>query len=297
VTIRTESIQQYIGQTLYDDGGNKIGKIGAIFLDDETGQPEWVTVSTGFFGTNESFVPVADATGRDDGLTVPFSKDKVKGAPNVDVDQGHLSSDEEENLYRYYDLQYSDSASGTGLPGTVGSPGSAGTTGESNVGRTDLVQRDEDFDDDDSTGMSAGPMNRRGTPIDDSSDVGDDAMTRSEERVNVGTETVATGRARLRKWVETEHEQVEVPVRKEKVRLESEPITDENRGEAYSGADITEDQHEVTVHEERPVVQTEAVPVERVRLAKDQEQETQTVGAQVRKERVDLDADQDVDRR
>jgi uncharacterized protein (TIGR02271 family) len=122
-------------------------------------------------------------------------------------------------------------------------------------------------------------------------------MTRSEERLNVGKETVPTGKARLRKWVETEQQQVEVPVRKEKVRLESEPITDANQGQAYSGPDISEDEHEVTIREERPVVETEAVPVERVRLATETDEETRTVGGEVRKEKVDLDADENVDRR
>jgi uncharacterized protein (TIGR02271 family) len=332
VTITVETIQQYIGKNLFDDGGNKIGKIGAVFLDDATGQPEWLTVSTGFFGTNESFVPVADASTRDDGLTVPYSKDKVKDAPNVDVDRGHLSSDEEAHLYRYYGLEYSTSASDTNLPagsagtgrsrsesdrsetGTSASPAYATTertvdggdgtayddtsttdADRSNVGRTDLIQQDEDYDGDPSTGMSAGPSGPDAGRS--SSDLGGDAMTRSEERLNVGTEQVTTGKARLRKWVETEHQQVEVPVRKEKVRLETEPVTKDNLGEAYSGPDITEDEHEVTLTEERPVVETEAVPVERVRVTKDVEEQTQTVGGEVRKERVGLDSDQDVDRR
>jgi uncharacterized protein (TIGR02271 family) len=210
-----------------------------------------------------------------------------RDAPNVDVDQGHLSTDEEQTLYSHYGLQYSQDTGNSQVSGN--------SQDESNIGRTDLVQHDADYDDNDATGMSAGPTNRRGTPVDDRSD--EDAMTRSEERLNVGTETVATGRDRLRKWVETEHQQVEVPVRKEKVRLESEPITDDNRDDAYTGPDIAEGEHEVTVREERPVVETEAVPVERVRVAKESEQVPRTVEGDVRKERVDLDADEDIDRR
>jgi hypothetical protein len=50
-------------------------------------------------------------------------------------------------------------------------------------------------------------------------------MTRSEERLRVGTETREAGRARLRKYVVTEHQQVSVPVSREEVTLEHEPVT------------------------------------------------------------------------
>ncbi|GHE82205.1 hypothetical protein GCM10017786_11220 [Amycolatopsis deserti] len=117
----------------------------------------------------------------------------------------------------------------------------------------------------------------------------DDAMTRSEERLRVGTEQRERGRARLRKYVVTETEQVEVPVSREEVRLEREPITDANRHQAMDGPVISEEEHEVVLREERPVVDTEAVPVERVRLAKEQVQDTETVAGEVRKERIESD--------
>ena len=114
-------------------------------------------------------------------------------------------------------------------------------------------------------------------------------MTRSEEQLRAGTERVEAGRARLRKYVVTETQQVEVPVSREEVRLEREPITDANRGDARSGPAISEEEHEVTLHEERPVVQTEAVPVERVRLDKETVTGTETVSGDVRKEQVEVD--------
>jgi len=92
----------------------------------------------------------------------------------------------------------------------------------------------------------------------------DDAMTRSEERLRVGKETRETGKVRLRKYVTVEEEQQTVPVRREHVRVEREPITDENRDSAMAGPDIAEAEHEVILHEERPVAATETVPVERV---------------------------------
>ena len=114
-------------------------------------------------------------------------------------------------------------------------------------------------------------------------------MTRSEEQLRVGTEKVEAGRARLRKYVVTEQQTVQVPVSHEEVRLEREPITDANRGEALAGGTITEEEHEVVLHAERPVVTTEAVPVERVRLGTETITDQQSVTGEVRKEQVELD--------
>ncbi|MFJ5730968.1 YsnF/AvaK domain-containing protein [Streptomyces paradoxus] len=85
-------------------------------------------------------------------------------------------------------------------------------------------------------------------------------MTRSEEEMHVGTERREAGRVRLRKYVVTEEQQRAVPARHEEVRVEREPITDANRGDAMAGPDISEAEHEVTLHEEEPVVETRAVP-------------------------------------
>ena len=115
----------------------------------------------------------------------------------------------------------------------------------------------------------------------------DDAMTRSEEQLHVGTEGVEAGRARLRKYVVTENVTQTVPVSHEEVRLEREPISDANRDAALSGEPITEEEHEVTLHAERPVVEKEAVPVERVRLTTDTVTEEAQVNETVRKEQID----------
>jgi uncharacterized protein (TIGR02271 family) len=122
---------------------------------------------------------------------------------------------------------------------------------------------------------------------------GDDAMTRSEEELKVGTTREQTGRVRLRKWVETEQVETTVPLRKETARLEREPITDANRDEALSGAEITEAEHEIVLHEEEPVVEKRTVPKERVSLKKDVETEERTVSEEVRKERIEAEGDLD----
>ncbi|HYT09777.1 MAG TPA: PRC and DUF2382 domain-containing protein [Mycobacteriales bacterium] len=255
------------GATARDSAGDKIGKVSQVYLDDQSGRPEWVTVRTGLLGTRESFVPLAAARLDGDDLVLDVSKDKVSDAPQIDED-GHLSPQDEAELYRYYGI---DAGPGPGRASGDARPGHAG-------GEAGSVYAD---------GGDSTPPTSVGR--DTSGPTTDDAMTRSEEQLRAGTEQVETGRARLRKHVVTERQQVEVPVSREEVRLEREPITDANRGEAYGGPDISEEEHEVTLRAERPVVQTEAVPVERVRLDKDRVSDTETVSGEVRKEQVELD--------
>jgi uncharacterized protein (TIGR02271 family) len=239
--------------------GQKIGSIGQIYSDDSTGEPSFVTVMTGLFGTAESFVPLANATVDGNDIRVSYDKDLVKDAPRVDPD-GAITSTEVQQLYAYYGL-----SSGVGYTSGTDTTGVAGT-------------RDYDTNDDATGYDTSGPTT-------------DDAMTRSEERLNVGTRTEEAGRARLRKYVVTENVTQTVPVSREEVRLEREPITDENVGAARSGPDISEEEHEVVLHQERPVVEKEAVPVERVRLGTETVTSEETVSEDVRKEQIDSDLD------
>jgi uncharacterized protein (TIGR02271 family) len=143
----------------------------------------------------------------------------------------------------------------------------------------------------DGSDLAGNPAGVRGR--DTSGPTTDTAMTRSEERLHVGTENVQTGRARLRKYVVTETVTTAVPVSHEEVRLEREPITEANRDAALSGPAISEEEHEMTLHAERPVVAKEAVPVERVRLGTETVTQEQQVSEQVRKEQInepDVDA-------
>lgn len=120
---------------------------------------------------------------------------------------------------------------------------------------------------------------------------GEDAMTRSEEELRVGTRKRERGRVRLRKYVVTENATQTVPVRREEVRVEREPITDANVDQALQGTEISEGEHEVVLHDEEPVVETRAVPKERVRLDTDTTTEQREISEEVRKERIDVDDD------
>jgi uncharacterized protein (TIGR02271 family) len=246
--ITTDQTQQLLtgGGNVIDNDGDKIGSIGQVFLDDQSGQPEWVTVKTGMFGGGESFVPLRDSEIDGSDIRVPYDKDKVKDAPRISDADSHLDEAEEAMLYEYYG--YGD---------------------EYSAGDGDRSSYDSGHD--------------------TSDDNTDSAMTRSEEELHVGTQTEARGKARLRKYVVTENVTKTVPVQREEVRLEREPITDANRGEALDGPAISEDEHEITLNEERLVVEKEAVPVERVRLEKDTVTEERQVDEEVRKEKIEVD--------
>src|SRR5687768_4254787 len=117
----------------------------------------------------------------------------------------------------------------------------------------------------------------------------DDAMTRSEEELRVGTAERESGRVRLKKYVVEDEVTQTVPVRREEVRLEREPITDGNAGAATDGPVISDDEHEVVLHEEEPVAEKQVVPKERVRLDKEAHTEERQVSDTVRKVEIEVD--------
>lgn len=238
----------WIGADVVDETGDKIGSLDNIYMDRATGEPEWLSVKTGMFGNKSSFVPIAGAGADGEDLRVPYAKDLVKDAPNVDEEDGYLAPEEEQRLYQHYGRDYQ-----------AWDDTQTDTTGD--VGHD-----------------TSGPDT-------------DSAMTRSEEELQVGTRSVEAGRVRLRKYVVTENVTTTVPVRKERVRLEREPITDANIGDATSGSDISEEEHEVILHEEEVVVAKQAVPKERVRLDTDTVVEDQQVSEEVRKEQVEVEGD------
>jgi uncharacterized protein (TIGR02271 family) len=236
---------EWRGREVVDSDGDKIGTLEEVYLDQQTGEPEWATVTTGFFGMKQSFVPLSDAEPTRGRVVVPYSKDQVKEAPSIDPD-GELSQQEEEQLYGHYGAKYEPLVEGDER-GAVGEEVSGPTT--------------------------------------------DEAMTRSEEEVRVGTAQRERGRARLRKYVVTEQVETTVPVQHEEVRVEREPITEDNVDRAMEGPEISEEEHEVVLHEEEPLVDKRVVPKERVRLEKDTVTEQAEVSEEVRKERIEAEGE------
>ena len=158
--ITQDQLRNVVGATAYDRDGDKIGKVGQLYYDDATDQPTWVTVNTGFFGTHQSFVPVSGAGFNGDRVTVAYDKATVKDAPKI-AEDGHLSPQEEQQLYRYYGVDYNAGEAAGQAPG-----------------------RDGAYDD------APGAVGR-----DTSGPTTDNAMTRSEEQLRVGTETQVAGKA------------------------------------------------------------------------------------------------------
>lgn len=271
----TTSAYDFRDRTLVDRDGQKIGKIDELYLDEEGGQPEWALVNTGLFGTKKTFVPIKDAQPAGEDLQAPVTKEQVKDAPRIEADQ-ELSESEERQLFEHYGVPYT-------------TEGSTTAQGQPQTGRT----RDREA----IAGERRDRIDDRGTVGRDvSGPTSDEAMTRSEEELRVGTTERETGRVRLRKYVVTEPVTKTVPVQREEVRLEREPITDANRGDAMAGPEISDEEHEVILHEEEPVVEKRVVPKERVRLEKDTVADEREITEEVRKEQIDTEGVQETGR-
>ncbi len=257
-----------------DPRGEKIGSVKQVWLDGQTGDPVWASVHTGLFGMKETFVPLQRAEMHDDQVQIPVAKEQVKDAPKIEAAGDRMSEADQAALYQHYGV------AGPGR-GTAGSGKQQGQQqGGQAGGRTDRGRMSGDLAGEQRRGNGSGNGNRNAGQ----GAGGEAAMTRSEERLKVGTERTETGRVRLVKHVVTENQQVTVPVSHEEVHLEREPITGGKPGQR-----LGDEEQEVMLHAERPVVDKESVAVERVRLAKDTVTEDQTVSGEVRKEQIDVD--------
>jgi uncharacterized protein (TIGR02271 family) len=265
---------EWQGRTMVGSDGEKIGKISEIYEDPDTGKPEWATVSSGLFGSKSNFVPLAGAAPDGEDVRAAVTKDQVKDAPGVESD-GELSEPEERQLFEHYGVPYTTEGSTTGQ----GAPADGRHTGTGQG--TDTGERSET----DGRSETDHPHEGRDT----SGPTTDDAMTRSEEELHVGTQRRESGRARLRKHVVTEMVTKTVPVQREEVRIEREPITDANRDQATDGPAISEEEHEVVLHEEEPVVEKRTVAKERVRMGTEAVSEDREVSEELRKEQIDTD--------
>jgi stress response protein YsnF len=276
-----------IGSTAYDGDGSKIGTVEHFYVDDRTGAPTWVAVTTGLFGTRHSVAPAADASFADGDLRLPVSADAVKNAPHVAG--SHLDPEEEADLRRHYGL-------GTGLGADAG-------TGLGADAGTDLgAGRDARAEDADLAAAPTQEMQAVVPPVPGPTADTDGGMTRSEEQVRVGLQQVATTRVRLVKYVVTEDVQITVPIRREEIRVEHVPLdaVDDGPGESLTDTDDTAMAgreapvsgrlpDEIVLHTERPVVTVEVVPVERVRLRTEIVEGQETITEQVQREQIVVD--------
>jgi len=272
--ISNDQLTSLTGRAMHGSDGAKIGKIVDVYESTDGGQEgTFVTVHTGMFGGKASFVPLSKASMQAENVVVPYDKALVKDAPQVEADQD-LTSAEEERLYQHYSLQPAASPTPAPAPGRHAEETAIprGTKRQDNDG-------DGVFDDVKDTAVGR----------DTSGLTTDDAMTRSEERLQVGTQQVETGRARLRKRIVTEQVSTTVPVTRDEVVVEREPITEANMPKAMDGPALSEEEHEVVLKAEQPVVTKETVPVERVKLGTQTVTEQQQVNETIRKEQIETE--------
>jgi stress response protein YsnF len=228
------------GRTVVDRDGEKIGTLREIYLDEDD-RPAWASVYTALFGLRETVVPLSQASLSGEDVRLPYDGDHVKQAPNVDPDV-QLSPDDEERLYRHYEIgdrpddDGSDDAADTERPGAEAAPGEpAGAPDEPAAApaASDESVAPPAASDEPAAAPASPPAEEGrartpddGEPARQDSET-DDAMTRSEEEVTVGKRQRVRGRARLRKYVVTDYVEKKVPVQREEVRLEYEPAGDE----------------------------------------------------------------------
>lgn len=269
-----------IGSPAYGPDGEKIGTVEHFFTDDRTGAPTWVAVSTGLFGTRHSVVPATDATFADGSVRLPVTKDAVRTAPSVS-DQ-HLAPEDEALLRQHYRL---DAAGMPQSPDDVTTQdlSQLPSDAEASSSRQDTPDIDRAATRGETVPVAAVPP----PPA-------DGAMTRSEEQLRVTLQRYAAKRVRVVKYVVTEEVMVTVPVRREEIRIEEVPL-DADASTAAAGAMDTLAPtglpEVIVLHAERPVVSTEVVPVELVRLSTELVTEHVQVRDTVRRERVDVDED------
>ena len=246
------SYADWIGSDAHDRHGEKIGEIEQVYVDVDTGRPEWLAVKTGWFGTNSSLAPIVGSSVYGEGLKIDVDKDTVKDAPNVSHD-GRLSSADERRLYEHYHI-------------------------DPNGGRDAYVNQQRT-----QHGYDVGRRADQGYDVDEA------AVTRREEELNVDTHREETGKVRLRKYVTTEQETVTVPVEKEHVVVEREPVS--GRSTTTGSGEIGEETAEMTVHEDRVDADKRVVDKEEVRASKERERDSEKVQADLRKEHVDVEGD------
>jgi uncharacterized protein (TIGR02271 family) len=239
-TVET-SIADFADRTVVDRQGDKVGTVLDVYVDEQTGRPEWLAISTGLFGSKVSFAPIAGAGFDTSGqVVVPFDKAKVKDAPRAEAD-GHLSAQEEQQLYTYYGMAYTPPTGQLPPPDVAQVPTTGDRTASmvrseeeltidkhrqesgrvklrkwvetENVHVTVPVERQmarvvrESVTDGDTTGMSA-------------FEAGEEEVVLSEEVVDVQKRTVAKERVGLQTESVTEQVPVDEVVRKERVEVE-----------------------------------------------------------------------------
>jgi uncharacterized protein (TIGR02271 family) len=276
----TTQAEDLLGARVTGTDGKVVGTVEQVFRDDVDGTPAWARVRSGKTGR---FVPLGSAQVTPEGLQVPFDAQKIMGGPNIDAGQ-HMSAAQAEELSRYYGL-------------TVPTQQPRGPMAEEQMAQDQSAQEQpaqEQMAQDQMAQeqMAQDQMAQQDTLAQDTAPQGQmtqgDWLVRQEERIQVGKETLETGRVKLHKYVDVEPIDQAIHVFHEEYDVERIPIAADER---MSG-NIEEGEQEIILHEERAVVRKEVVPVERVRLRAKRVEEDTTVHDELRRERIEIETDQ-----
>jgi uncharacterized protein (TIGR02271 family) len=284
---------RYAGYTVYDQSGDKIGKVDDLFLD-ENDRPEYFGVKMGFLGTSSTLIPAEITTTTDESnssITVSSDKETVKNGPSFDDDR-EITPEYEREVLGYYGVDRT-SSNGTGSYGEYyGDDGhssehsGAGTTGSTSAGTVGAGMSQGDTETGEFREHDRGDEGPTQSHGDDLADEDELRVQRSEEELVAGTREREAGAMRVRKRVRTDRERIEVPTRHEEVSVERVPV----EGEATE-AQIGEDEVEVPVTEEEVVTDKRAVAKEEVRVRKEAVEDTEVVEDDVRREEIDVEDD------
>jgi uncharacterized protein (TIGR02271 family) len=270
---------RYAGYEVYDRSGSKIGKVDDLFVD-ESDQPEYVGVKTGFLGTSSTLIPWEAVSSTDDegrAITVATDKETAKNGPAFDDDR-EITPEFESEVYSHYGLSRSSGSESSGSYGSYYSDDTdAGTVGPGmSMGDTESGEFREHALTDEGINQSRG---------DDLEDEDELRVQRTEEELRAGTREREAGSVSVRKRVRTDRERLEVPTRHEEVSVERVPVSEGTASEAQIG----EDEVRVPVTEEEVVVEKRPVAKEEVRIRKDVVEDTEVVEEDVRREEIDVD--------
>jgi uncharacterized protein (TIGR02271 family) len=271
--------ERFAGYEVYDQSGSKIGKVDDLFVD-ESDQPEYVGVKTGFLGTSSTLIPWEAVSSTDDegrAITVATDKETAKNGPAFDDDR-EITPEFESEVYSHYGLSRSSGSESSGSYGSYYSDDTdAGTVGPGmSMGDTESGEFREHALTDEGINQSRG---------DDLEDEDELRVQRTEEELRAGTREREAGSVSVRKRVRTDRERLEVPTRHEEVSVERVPVSEGTASEAQIG----EDEVRVPVTEEEVVVEKRPVAKEEVRIRKDVVEDTEVVEEDVRREEIDVD--------
>jgi uncharacterized protein (TIGR02271 family) len=270
---------RFVGYEVYDQNGEKIGKVDDLFVD-ESDQPEYIGVKMGLLGMSSTLIPWQLATEDEASRRIEVSVDKetAKNGPAFDDDQ-EITPEYENEVYSYYGISRSSGSESSGSYGSYYSEESTevGTVGPGmSMGDTETGEFREHALTDEGVNQSRG---------DDLEDEDELRVQRTEEELKAGTREREAGALNLRKRVRTDREQIEVPTRHEEVSVERVPVSEGTATEAHIG----EDEVSIPVTEEEVVVEKRPVAKEEIRVRKDVVEDTEVVEEDVRREEIEVD--------